>query len=175
MEAPTIRAQAKLARLADRAEGSGPGPSGNVTSAASGVPAGPSGGVSSDLRMAVMSFPRIPVPANCEDAYPLSAMQRLMLKHYSAEAGTYHFQGILEFEDRTPGDVDLELMRKAFCWEAERHPLMRAFVVSTDGLGVQAIRKTFEGQVTLVDVFTRAPPGKRRSSKEFSRRIGLCR
>ncbi|MET0498207.1 MAG: amino acid adenylation domain-containing protein [Steroidobacteraceae bacterium] len=88
----------------------------------------------------------LPAPRGSSHAYPLSAMQEVMVREYARHAatgrGVYHVQQLFHFTDESPF---AEAMCNAFAALAQAHPILRThFVRQSNGGFIQVVAKSID-------------------------------
>jgi aryl carrier-like protein len=86
----------------------------------------------------------LPVPQGSSDAYPLSAMQEVMVREYARYAatgrGVYHVQQLFQFTDESPS---AEAMRDALAALTQAHPILRTrFITRSSGDVIQLVSES---------------------------------
>ncbi|MGV9311949.1 amino acid adenylation domain-containing protein [Streptomyces sp. NPDC003691] len=109
---------------------------------------------------------RVVLPADAEDAYPLTATQAGMLYHLHLhpEAGIYHNTVSV----RMRGRLDPDLLHKALTDTMARHPVLRTSI-SMDGYSepLQIVHRDVEPRLTVCDLSDRSPDEQRAGIDAF--------
>ena len=106
-----------------------------------------------DLRRALGAL----VPPDAEDAYPLTAMQEIMVRAYAADAarqGTYHVQASYTLTDER---LDEDLLAEAIRAVCRRHPALRTHLLPDSPAGPAQIVRPDPPPVLRRDLSGLAP------------------